>query len=247
MMIDLAHLADHGLLSPEELQVAQTGSGDRIDFDAVEAVKMPLLRVAASRLLSDSEHPWQTPLEAFRQDAKWLDDVLLFECIKGMNDGQSWTEWPESQRDRHPDEIARIAAEHADWLAEGAAIAFFFETQWSEVRLAAEAHGIQIFGDLPIYVAQDSADVWANRDVFELRPDGVGIEVAAVPPDAFSDTGQLWGNPLYNWEALKADGCNGGLINRAGADGLRCPSGPFRGFSRYYAVAGDAETPLEVV
>ena len=179
--------------------------------------------------------------------ADWLDDALLFMRLKELHNDAPWTDWPEAHRDRDSEAMSQLRARESATLAINSVIAFFFDNQWSAVRSAAEERGISIFGDLPIYVAHDSADVWANRSLFELNPQGHCTEVAAVPPDAFSETGQLWGNPLYDWDAMESDGFGWWVrrIQRALEWTPLLRLDHFRGFSEYYSVEGTATIATE--
>ena len=136
----------------------------------------------------------------------WLDDYARFIIIKREQGGGPWTNWPIPLRDRDPQALAEFDALHAHALKAVMAEQYRAAIQWQGVRAEAASRGIQLFGDMPIFVAHDSADVWAQRDLFLLDPDGQPTVVAGVPPDYFSETGQRWGNPHYNWAAMQADG-----------------------------------------
>jgi len=236
-----------GLLTEDEYARACTESGSRVDYADVEATKLSLLKEAARRFLV---HHQDAPSEAYNRflaSADWLDDALLFMCLKAHHDDAPWTDWPEAYRDRDPEAMAQVRRDEKERLDIDAVIAFFFEHQWTEVRAAAESRGISIFGDLPIYVAHDSADVWAHRSLFELTASGERVEVAAVPPDAFSATGQLWGNPLYDWPVMAADNYAWWVrrIQRALEWTPLLRLDHFRGFSEYYSVDGTATIATE--
>ncbi len=138
--------------------------------------------------------------------AFWLDDYALYVALRQAHDHNAWWQWPEPLRDRLPAALAEARVRHAEDMALVRFEQFVFFRQWQELRQAAQARGVQLFGDLPIFVAHDSADVWAQRDYFDLDATGQPRAVAGVPPDYFSPTGQRWGNPLYNWARLQADG-----------------------------------------
>ncbi len=140
------------------------------------------------------------------RQAHWLEDFARFMVIKAELQGAPWTEWPRALRDREPGVLVRFDVVHADALEAIKRAQYRAVVQWHALRLQAAARGIQLFGDMPIFVAHDSADVWARRDLFLLDPDGHPTVVAGVPPDYFSATGQRWGNPHYNWTAMRADG-----------------------------------------
>lgn len=136
----------------------------------------------------------------------WLDDYARFMIIKGEHGGASWTDWPVPLRDRDMQALAAFDVAHADKLKAVMVEQYRAAIHWQRIREAAAERGIQLFGDMPIFVAHDSADVWARRDLFLLDGDGQPTVVTGVPPDYFSETGQRWGNPHYNWEAMQADG-----------------------------------------
>ena len=136
----------------------------------------------------------------------WLEDYARFMVIKEAHGGTSWTDWPPALRDRDPQTLAELDVSHADALKAVMVEQYCAAVHWHGVRAAAAARGIKLFGDMPIFVAHDSADVWAQRDLFLLDADGHPTVVAGVPPDYFSATGQRWGNPHYNWAAMQADG-----------------------------------------
>lgn len=136
----------------------------------------------------------------------WLDDFALFMAIKQQQGGASWTVWPQPLRDRKPEALAAFSRERGPVLDAIMRAQYRAARQWQRLRIAARARGIQFFGDMPIFVAHDSADVWAHRDLFLLDETGEPTVVTGVPPDYFSETGQRWGNPHYNWAAMQADG-----------------------------------------
>lgn len=140
------------------------------------------------------------------QQRHWIDDFARFMVIKMQQGGGSWTAWPAPLRDRDPATLAAFDRDHADALALVKTGQYRAAMQWLDLRAAAKARGIQLFGDMPIFVAHDSADVWARRDLFLLDDMGHPTVVAGVPPDYFSETGQRWGNPHYDWAAMQADG-----------------------------------------
>jgi len=140
------------------------------------------------------------------RQAHWLDDFARFMVIKAELQGAPWTEWPRALRDRVPGVLVRFDVVHADALEAVKRAQYRAVVQWHGLRAQAAARGIQLFGDMPIFVAHDSADVWAQRDLFVLDGAGHPTVVTGVPPDYFSETGQRWGNPHYNWAAMQADG-----------------------------------------
>lgn len=160
----------------------------------------PALFPAGGRVDMRRFSPWH------RTQAHWLDDYARFIVIKAEHGGAPWTDWPPALRDRDPATLAAFDLAHGDQLREIMHAQFRAAVYWRGMRADAAQRGIQLFGDMPIFVAHDSADVWAQRELFLLDADGHPAVVAGVPPDYFSETGQRWGNPHYNWEAMQADG-----------------------------------------
>lgn len=236
-LIDLDDLAAHGLLdaAPPEQPFA-----DRVDFAAMQALKGPALDSAADRLLAG--HEWTPAFDAFCAQADWLDDAALFAALRSAFDHAPWWRWPAELRRRDPQALAQARQIHAAAIGRVKAQQFIFDRQWRRVQAVAAARGVEIIGDLPIYVDADSADVWCNPDLFELDADGQRTRVAGVPPDAFSDTGQLWGNPLYRWDRLAETGYAWWIarLRRALALTDRVRIDHFRAFAAYWAVPADA-------
>ncbi len=160
----------------------------------------PALFPAGFRVDMRRFSPWR------RAQAHWLDDYARFIVIKAEQGGAPWTDWPQALRDRDPATLAAFDRAHGDQLREIMHAQFRAAMFWRGLRAEAAQRGIQLFGDMPIFVAHDSADVWARRELFLLDADGHPTVVAGVPPDYFSETGQRWGNPHYNWAAMQADG-----------------------------------------
>ncbi len=178
--------------------------------------------------------------------AFWLDDYALYVALRQAHDHSAWWQWPEPLRDRDPAALAAARVRHAGDMALVRFEQFIFFRQWRELRQAAQARGVQLFGDLPIFVAHDSADVWAQREFFDLDSAGQPRAVAGVPPDYFSPTGQRWGNPLYNWPRLQADGFRW-WIERLRTqldlfDLVRIDH--FRGFEACWQIPADADTAI---
>ena len=235
--VDLDLLCEDGLLTPAEVDAVNWG-GDpaRVDYSAIYNGRFPLLHLAMER-------GWERDADkvaAFSEEnASWLPDYALFMAVKRHFGMQSWTEWPDEDiRLRRPEAVARYQEELADDIRLFTYIQYLFFRQWEDLRSYAHEKGIGIIGDLPIYVAMDSADVWADPRAFQLDERNVPAEVAGVPPDYFTADGQLWGNPLYDWDAMKADGYTWWIRRIAGAsrlyDILRIDH--FRGLESYWAV-----------
>ncbi len=181
-------------------------------------------------------------IERFRTShAGWLEDFTVFSTLKGIYHDLPWWEWPEPLRDRDPEAIEEVKRNHAGIIRQIIFEQYLFDLQWGRLKEHAESQGILLFGDLPIYVAHDSADVWANRQYFTLNDACLCEEVAGVPPDYFSETGQRWGNPLYRWEELKADGFSW-WVKRVKAQLERMHLlriDHFRGLEAYWAIPGE--------
>ena len=204
LLLSPQKLVDDGLLVVDEIRPEEALPDDRVAYDAVIRHK---LRVADAAWKAFQRSTDRTEFEQFCASAShWLDDFALFVAIKKNMGDASWIDWPEEYRDREPDALKRIRAELSDRIEREKFLQFLFMKQWRELKEYANEKGVKIFGDIPIYVNLDSADVWANSRFFKLEPDKSPSAVAGVPPDYFSKTGQLWGNPVYDWAALKENG-----------------------------------------
>ena len=197
-LINLDWLAGHGWLDLQHLP-------QRIDQKTHEK----LLHEAAQRFFQSADAGWLTRLEAFiEENNHWLADYVLYVVLRRANNDEAWTEWPAALRERDAQLLKQARDEHAGLIKNLQFIQFVFFTQWTELREYAAQRGIILFGDMPIYVSMDSADVWAARVNFLVDDEGETEFVAGVPPDAFSASGQLWGNPLFDWDAMQALGFN---------------------------------------
>ncbi|MFO7581116.1 4-alpha-glucanotransferase [Guyparkeria sp.] len=199
----------------------------------------------ARRQGAGASGPLLEAFEAFaRAESGWLDDYALFMAIKAEQGGDDWTGWPAPLRDRDPEALQRFRQAHEKALQRIAFEQFLLDRQWQSVRREASDHGIRLFGDLPIFVAGDSADVWANRDQFRLDGNGQPQVVAGVPPDYFSETGQRWGNPLFDYERMENDGFSWWKMRFARHleiyDWVRIDH--FRGLEAYWEIDAAAET-----
>ncbi len=233
--IDLDMLAEWGLLEPEEYQSMDWGSDpERVDYEALYQNRFDVLRLAVSRLSRGDKFEMRGTLWG----ADWLEDYALFMALKNKFGGAAWLDWPEELRLREPDALKQARKELAAEVDFWKWVQHLFFSQWWDLKEYVNKKGISIIGDLPIYVALDSADVWSNPDQFQLDEDGRPTEVAGCPPDAFTADGQLWGNPLFNWEKMKEDGYAWWLKRIAWqfqiCDTLRIDH--FRGFDEYYAI-----------
>jgi 4-alpha-glucanotransferase len=207
LLVSIPSLAGSGLLLPEELQTIPEFPEGRVDYGAVIRWKVPLLRRAAVRFLQTTQGARKDDFEVFRQaESGWLDDYCLFMAIKRVFKGAWNLSWDKDIALRDPSSMDRYRRELAGDIAVEEVIQYFFFCQWDALHREAARKGIRIIGDLPIFVAPDSADVWAHRNLFLLDAHGAPTAVSGVPPDYFAATGQLWGNPLYDWDALASQG-----------------------------------------
>jgi len=205
VLIDLQNLVDCGDLDSARLNAAIKTSTE-IDFDQTHALKGTLLLEAGRQFFTKPTTARHQDFGTFcRDQADWLEDFSLFMALRDTFAGQAWYEWPEGLRSRQP----KALQEWRDKLEEHCHLynyqQFVFAEQWHKLKTYANRSGIQIFGDIPIFVAYDSADVWANQQLFQLDDQGRATAIAGVPPDYFSATGQRWGNPLYRWDRLVAE------------------------------------------
>ena len=230
--IDLDMLQTDGLLTSEEVQAHSWGDDpERVDYGAIYRARYALLERAFDRGWSRERQA----VEEFACRQPWLDGYARFMALKRRYDMKPWTQWPAGEV---PAEELERDVQFFTYLQ------FLFDRQWTALKQYANEKGISIIGDLPIYVAMDSADVWTNPERFLLDRDNVPVDVSGVPPDGFTDAGQLWGNPLYRWGAMKRDGYAWWESRLRGAlerfDGIRLDH--FRGLESYWAVPYGDET-----
>ena len=191
------------LLHPDDLKEMPVFGVEKVDYGRLIPWKLNLLERAFVRFRS-APRPVHQDFERFcAENVSWLPDYALFMALKEANGGGAWSGWPESLRKRDPDSLTKAGKRYADAVERFTFYQYVFFQQWRALREHAHQRGIQIVGDIPIFVAFDSADVWSNPDLFYLDKAGQPTVVAGVPPDYFSATGQLWGNPLYRWDVLR--------------------------------------------
>ena len=242
LLLALEPLAERGLLSPSDL-TAPRFSGDRVDFAAAARFKRERLLAAFGRL-RDAD---RRELEEFAQrHSAWLPDYALFMALREANAGSAWTEWDEPLRRREADALERARRSLVDAVAFHYFQQLEFERQWRSLRAACSRRRLGLIGDIPIFVAHDSADVWASPDIFRLDERGRPTFVSGVPPDYFSETGQLWGNPLYRWDLLRERGYDWWLLRFRMAferfDAVRLDH--FIGFHNYWEIPAGAKTAV---
>ncbi|WP_435101955.1 4-alpha-glucanotransferase [Halarchaeum sp. P4] len=205
LLVDLNALHDRGWLTAPEVAPPEDADTARVNYDAVATFKHDRLRTAFQRFEQSADAAANDAFESFRErEADWLADYTLYRALKRAHGEASWTEWPRELRERDPDALAAAREEHADELRYHAFVQWRFDEQWRALREAARERGIRLLGDVPMYAALDSADVWANREAFAVDTAGNAEAVAGVPPNP-GDEGQRWGMPVYDWDALAAD------------------------------------------
>ena len=254
-LISLELLSDWGWIAGERI-AGLAGRGGNVDFEQVEARKLPLLHEAAGNFLDRAPLAKQSEpglagqwaeFEAFcSAEASWLVDYAFYAVLRREFNTGAWTAWPEPVRTRQAQALAQAAQKHGRALAVEQVLQFAFDKQWTLLRKAAAEHSIRILGDVAIFVNMDSADVWVHPEIFELDDELKPTFIAGVPPDYFSPTGQRWGNPLYKWDVLEASGFDWWVdrIRRACEvyDIVRLDH--FRGFEAYWAIPADEETAI---
>ena len=245
LLIDIDELIEKGWLSANDARLPYAGGGSFVDFERVQAFKSKCFKKAYAQFAKTAAQDGE--YEAFcYKEAYWLDDYALFMAIKKEQKGAPWTEWPKTLGHRDKQALKTAAARLQEAIGLEKFMQYLFHTQWQRLHDYAREHGVSIMGDMPIFISHDSADVWANQGLFDLNPDGTAKTVAGVPPDYFSATGQLWGNPQYNWQAMEQE--NYGWWKKRFkklyelVDIVRIDH--FRGFESYWEVDGKAETAI---
>jgi len=244
--ISPAKLVEANLITDDALANSPPWS-DRVDFDAVRGFKDGLIRKAFDTFQADISPELRGEFEAFcGEHSWWLDDYALFRALKSEYGERAWFDWESSLKHRQPDAIAKARTDLADSVDREKFAQFLAFSQWSDLKKYANAKGIAIIGDIPIFVALDSADVWCNRDEFKLNDDGSPRVVSGVPPDYFSPTGQKWGNPIYDWEAMRHKGFGWWTARISHTlrlvDAVRLDH--FIGFARNWEIPGTDETAV---
>lgn len=247
MLVSLSWLAGDGLLDDADWSEVPNFPDSQVEFERVVPFRGAILRKAFDRFRRGAGSQFRQPFESFcRQEQRWLDDYVLFMALKEHYSGSAWTEWPEDTRLRYPEALKRMRQELAAEIRFHQFLQFQFRRQWTTLKEYANQRGIRIVGDIPIFVAADSADVWTNQGEFKLDSSGRAVEVAGVPPDPFSATGQIWGNPGYDWKAMRETGYRWWVdrirVMLDTVDVVRIDH--FRGFAAAWVVAADAESAV---
>jgi 4-alpha-glucanotransferase len=248
-LIDFDELVDWGLLTEADLESCPSHETAAVDYQVVATTKDSLLAKAAERFQTIKDSYLLAEYEHFRQshDELWLNDYAAFTLLREQKSGTQWPDWDRQARNRPAAYLADLEqAMPAQW--ERAKITqFLFAKQWQALRDEAKRRDIVLFGDVPIYMALDCAEAWANPELIHLDSDSKPIEVAGVPPDYFSRDGQLWGNPVYRWDVHEADGFTWWISRLrhalSRADLVRLDH--FRGFDEYWSVPNGAATARE--
>ncbi len=249
LLISPQRLLQEGLLDLEDTADLPRFSDEHVEFASVTAYKMALLRTSWRRFQQRATDEQRAALAAFvaaEEQREWLGDYTLYMTLKDLAGGGPWWEWDAKHVARDAKSLARARRDRADDLRFWEYVQFLFFRQWAAVREAAHARGIRIMGDVPIYVAGDSADVWGNRELFQLDALGRPTVVAGVPPDYFSATGQRWGNPLYRWDVMRETEYRWWIArvrtNLRFADVIRLDH--FRGFAAYWEIPAEEPTAV---
>ncbi|HUY95409.1 MAG TPA: 4-alpha-glucanotransferase [Terracidiphilus sp.] len=249
-LISLEYLSDWGWIGGERI-AGLAGRGGPVDFEEVEARKLPLLYEAAGNFIDRARsgeftEQWLEFEHFCRVEAHWLSDYALYAVLRAKYGTGAWTKWPEAIRRRDRAALDEVMRDDARALAIEQVLQYAFVRQWNALREAAALHGIRLLGDVAIFVNMDSADVWTHPEIFELDEELKPIRVAGVPPDYFSKTGQRWGNPLYRWDVLRERRFDWWIERMRRAreiyDIVRLDH--FRGFEAYWAIPAVEETAV---
>ncbi|OCL26208.1 4-alpha-glucanotransferase [Orenia metallireducens] len=247
LLINLEVLKAEGLLSEEDLELEEEFDQGYVDYGRVINFKFPLYRKAFKKFNTAASDIEKGKFKAFCVENKeWLEDYTLFMSLKDHFNGRPWSEWEKPIKFREEDAVDRYKEELKDTIEFHKFMQYLFFEQWTKVKCYANEKGIKVIGDIPIFVAFDSADAWSNPEIFHFDERRNPTKVAGVPPDYFSKTGQLWGNPLYDWNKLKERGYDWWIdrfkIILKQADIVRLDH--FRGFEAYWAVPAGEETAI---
>ncbi len=246
MLIDIGDLVELGLLTSQETRPLLDLPAGSVDYGALQPLKTSLLTRAAERFSHRADASLRQELDEFiaASDTLWLHDYALFQILKTQHELVSWTAWDEAYAERADGVLGVLERDHAETIASVKLVQFLFHRQWQALRAYAGEKGVVLFGDMPIYVALDSADAWARPELLQLERGGLPTQVAGVPPDYFSEDGQLWGNPLYDWSHHDATAYRWWVSRLRHCmqmmDLVRIDH--FRGFEAYWSVPAAAET-----
>ena len=244
LLISFDRLIEEGLLSQEDLKPVPKFPDHEVDFDNVMIYKLQILDKAYRNFMSrGADDGFRGFCERF---SAWLDDFALFMALKIEYDGKCWDKWPKKLRDRDGAALEKARKDFSERIEKEKFFQYLFFRQWFALRGYCNERGIKIVGDVPIYVSYDSADVWLDPHIFKLDQDKKPLAVSGVPPDYFSETGQLWNNPVYNWDVLKEMGYSWWIKRMRHTfeyfDIVRIDH--FRGLVQYWEVPGGEETAM---
>lgn len=247
MLISLELLIKDGLLSADDLATMPVFPPGKVDFEALLPWKKALLKLSFDRFQGGAAPHLRQELGTFGANHHhWVNDYALFAALKEHHGGEPWNKWDAPLRRRDPAALAKASQELRAKIQFQVYLQFLFDRQWSALRAYATSHKITLIGDIPIFVAYDSADVWSNPEQYWLDEEGQLLYVAGVPPDYFSKTGQRWGNPLYRWDAMQRRGYDWwiarfrALLGRV--DIVRLDH--FRGFAAYWEIPAEEDTAI---
>ena len=246
MLISPDILLEEGLLQSEDMEKPEFPH-DHVDFAGVIPFKHELLEKAHNNFLADKPGAIAQRFSRFcTEHTHWLDDFCLFAAIKEFHQGRPWTSWPEELVQRRPEALSTWSQKLENEIERHRFIQFLFFDQWRKLHSYATSQSIKIIGDIPLFVAHDSSDVWSHQEWFHLDKQGEPTVVAGVPPDYFSETGQRWGNPLFDWQQLKNEGYSFWIkrfeLLSFMFDFIRIDH--FRGFASYWEIPADEETAV---
>jgi 4-alpha-glucanotransferase len=246
LLISLERLAERGLLRPEEVRPVGTWLRERVPYREVETFKLDRLYRAAVAFDGLAPELERNAFEGFRAATPWLEDYALYRALKDAHGGRVWTEWDAGARAHDRGTLAEARRKLAPQIRFHEFVQFEFDRQWQALRRRCRELGVGLIGDVPFYVPHDSAEVWAHQELFDLGRRGRPMRVAGVPPDDFAKDGQLWGFPLYKWEAMRARGYDWWLARfrttLARFDAVRIDH--FIGFHRAWAVPSRLKNAL---
>lgn len=241
------HAGNHLLICLDWLVDRHWLTADSVPAKLTAEARSACLAKAFQGFQTQADPQTKQAFKEFKQaNRHWLEDYALFQVIRAQHKSHGWLAWPKKLRDRDKQELSKFANKHTEALEQESFIQYVFFRQWQELRDYAHQHGVLLFGDMPIFVAHDSADVWANRQNFQLDETGQSTVVAGVPPDYFSETGQRWGNPHYDWQHMQANDFSWWLERMRTQLGLfdLIRIDHFRGFEAYWEIAAEAKTAI---
>jgi 4-alpha-glucanotransferase len=239
MIISPELLKDWGYLSESDLVSFPSFSTEKVEFDRVSVEKERLLKTAYKNFSPNEEYS-----KFCKNESYWLDDFVVFTSLSNHFKTTQWTKWSKKYREYDKKELALWLKENEKEIDYVKFVQFILQSQWFDLKSHAHSRGVKIFGDVPYYVAYESSDVWANQNLFELDKKGKALRVGGVPPDYFSEDGQLWGNPLYRWDDMKKDGYDWWIkrFRRSFYYNDLVRIDHFRAFEAFWAIDGDSKT-----